>query len=328
MTRHTFRPAQIALLLSIGISLTAVAVVPAAAADETSFKVSGTWLSQTARRGDLDYAIPDNGSSIGSVERVEPESDSGYRFRFDVMRGKANFFVAYTSFDSDTTAEVVDPGDNLTGTLVIDDYTEVGDEDVARAGARWDVDYSIIDLGAGYDLRQDSPLGLRLVGGVRTASVEENMSVFYSDNLAVTAGFDAARQGTEMDAIGIFVGLEPRFEFNSLVSVYGGFTYSALMADADQTFVYTTSTNGGQTLNLDVDLDTSQDVTVNIIELGFGVEFTVSDHFSITGGYEIQTWQNYPGFLKHTNESGEVTFDHSVSDIGFDGAFVRAAVSF
>jgi len=324
---HEPLPRIAALFAAGALALAFSVATPASAADDTSFKVSGDWISQTARHGDLDYAIPDD-LAIGSVARVDPESDSGYRFRFEVMRGKAFFFASYTSYDATTSDRVRDPGDSLTGTLHIDDYCLVCDEAVSLATADYDVDYSVLEIGAGYNLRENSPFGLRLSGGVRQASVEENFHVFYSDNLAGNADADIVDQGTDMDAFGLFIGIEPEYKFNSLIRLFGRLQYTALMGDVDQTFLYRTSTNGGQTGSVQADLDSSENRAVETIEASFGVEFTITDVVSVSGGYEFQTWQNYPGFLKHTSESGEVTFDLHTTDLGFDGPFVRVSLSF
>lgn len=301
--------------------LAVAGIVTTAQAAETKYKVSVDYLNWNVNRGEMDYAYPDS----GSVSAVDPDSDDGFRFAFEVMRGQATYRIAYTNFEVEEEDDV--RGSGMHGTLIIDDECNVC-QSFDFASANYDTDYSMIDLGLGYQLRPDSKFGLEFIGGLSFGEIEEEYGVIYADTPAVNGSTDTVLQENEVEMFGVYLGMVPSYAFHDRFSVVGRANFSPMMADIDRTFVYRTGSNGTSGLTTEFDVEADEEEIVNKLDFEVGVEWTPTDWLSVEAGYEYETWLNYPSFLKVTSESGEETIDRGGDGLAFDGFFIRLGYTF
>ncbi len=284
------------------------------------------YLYMKARNCHFDYAIPFDGTNaIGSVKSLSPEYDSGFRIGFDKECDCFTYGVNYTWFRSNRTTTTTEPvtGD-LAGTLLIDAYTAVTQATIDLARAKWDLDYDLVDITAGYHLCSSECLDFSMFGGVKLAFINQDFEALYSTNVDITGAtntFDRVNQKLDMDAYGLQFGFNTDYNGWNCLGLYGLFSLDVLAADFDRTFRYTTSANGGLTTLTRADLKENCWDIVSVLNLGIGLKYRFQSCLdsTLSIGYEFHQWLGTPGFLKHTNESGEVTFDRSLDNMSFDG---------
>lgn len=127
---------------------------------------------------------------------------------------------------------------------------------------------------------------------------------------------------------GIMLGMVPSYELHEKVALLGRATFSPMLADLDRSFAYQTGSNGTSGLSTEAAIESDESEVVNRLEFVVAVEWLPTDWLSFEAGYELETWLNYPSFLKATSESGEETIDRGGEGLGFDGFFVRASYTF
>ncbi len=303
------------------------------APDGWSVSATGEWLYWSPRQNELDFAVPRGPapSSIGPVSSIDPDYDSGFRVGGAGRLGPNGLSLVYTGLDTSDSDLVTERNRDLAGTLILDDFTALTQGNIALASADWDLDYDAVDLNASHDLVDTGRVRVAMVGGVKWASIDENFQALYAEdqNLAVS-DMDRATQETRMDAWGVNVGLDGRAELLPRLAATGSFIYSPMVGGFDQRFVYETSTAGLAGLQQVVNLADERTQMVSVFDVKLGLEALLVDmpdvQATLNFGYQFQHWANYPGLLKHTSESGEITFDHNDSSIGFDGFFLGGTV--
>lgn len=285
---------------------------------ERYWAVYGDYLYMKARQTELDYAIPYAAlSSIGDVASVEPDFESGFRVGAKGQKDAVGFDIAYTSLSSSGNDSVSDPvNGDIAGTLIIDNLTAVAQGNIESATARYDVESRAFDANATHDLVKNRRLNVKALGGVKVASIEEEFDVRY-DELG-SNDFVTVRQTTDMDAFGVNLGLTGGFQLFPGVTLTGTAIYSPMIADVDQAFIYANNTTNPQ-----INLTDNTSRLVSMLDLRVGADVQVynspTTQVLVNLGYEFQSLFNYPGLLKHTNESGEITMDHNDSTLTFDG---------
>lgn len=105
------------------------------------------------------------------------------------MKGPATYFITYMEHEVEEEDDV--RASSLSGTLIIDDLCSVC-QGFPYAEAEYDIDYSMIDLGVGYQLRPDSDFGLQFIGGLVFGEIEEEFTAVYTDSPAVNGTTDVA----------------------------------------------------------------------------------------------------------------------------------------
>jgi hypothetical protein len=306
-------------VFAAGCILAAGLATPARAA-ETKYRVTADYINWTPQRGEMDYTYPDT----GSVANVEPESDSGYRLGFEIMQGPATYMIGYTDFDS---SDEDDRNGSGHGTLIIDDECTVCQSFNYSMGS-YEAEYSMLNVGVGYQLRPDSDFGLQFLGGLVFGSIEEEFVALYSDAASVSGNTDVATQTNEVDTLGFSIGMMPSYKLHEKVSIVGKFDYSPMMADVDRSFRYQDGSTGTSGLTTEFNVEISETQIVHKVDLAVGVEVTPVKWLTLEAGYESETWLNDPSFLKITSESGEETIDRGGAGLGFSGPFFRAGFVF
>lgn len=301
------------------------------------FGVYGDYLYWRARRCELDYAIPyDATIVVGNVYDVCPRYDSGFRVgAFYKGCGDFDFVGQYTWYNTDAKSHVFDPDENLAGTHILDENTQVGQESFQLARGEWDLKYNVVDLTAGYRWDMNDCFHARFYTGLKLAFIDQTFDILYSETEDVTGaanGFDKVHYSNDLNGYGIQVGASADYQICGRLSLIGNFGYGVLASDVSRKEVYVTSANGGTTEVIEVDLHDSCWRTLSVLDLAVGLSYEIycGDCGSafIGLGYEFHHWFDMANFISYQNESGEITFDRYTDSLGLDGLFVRLGVNF
>lgn len=297
----------------------------------SGFTVYGDWLYWSPRKCTLDYALPYDGSNaIGKVHSVCPSYDNGYRIGLSKTCDCWTYGINYTHYHSDERSSVTDATNgDLAGTRIIDNYTVLSQGSIQFAKAKWDLDYDVISLYAGYNTTFNC-VDTVIFGGFKFAFIDQKLDTLYTATLS-PGSQDAIYQKNCLDAYGLTIGLTPSYNLCGCLNAFGTFSYDILAGNFDRTFDYRTSTNGGTTVLERARLKESCWNLLSVFNLSFGLRYdwmTCDKNFFLALGYEFHHWVNGFGFLEHQNESGEITLDRYHDSLGFDGLFLRAGVSF
>jgi hypothetical protein len=282
------------------------------------FNVGFEFLFMSPRHADLDYAIPyDSTDSIGDVSAIRPGFDAGFRFSLGTSWDGMDLSLTYTGHSSDQADSLTDAvNGDIAGTLIIDDYTSVTQGSIELAEAAWNTDLHVFDLIGGYQLRAGDALELRILTGLKVVAMDQRFNVLYADDVALTGDIDTIEQTLNFKAYGLQAGLAPTLRLDEGLRLVSSVVFSPLLADVDRNFFYDAS---GTTYS---DLDSSESRIMDQMNLSLGLEADLGPAL-LALGYEAQSWQNFPGFLTHTNESGEILFERHNSNFGYDGFYAR-----
>ena len=300
------------------------------------------YLYWTVRNCQMDYAVPyddddDDGLSIGSVKSVHPSYESGVRIGAHKDCGCFTYGIDYTWYRSDTTSTVIDTDGHLAGSYLVDDYTELSQGDIDLARGIYDLDYDVVDLIVGYDLCSGECFDLSMFGGLKFAFIDQELETLYSSSTTIEGesnNYDQANLRSNMDAYGLQFGVNSDYNIWRCVDLYGLFSFDLFAANFDRSFKYITTTDGGSTTTTHANLTADCWDIVSAINLGVGLKYHVPNCYfkcvdaTLSIGYEFHQWLNHPGFMKYTNESGEITFDHSLQSLSFDGLVISLDARF
>lgn len=307
------KKSSLALAIAMGLSGNT-----AIASDDKTISASIDYLNWETSGPSLDYALqpyPNNGDAAN----IDPGTDDGTRINFSWHNGDARIMTSWTDYSTDEKDSITDPGNSIIGTLYNDSLGNVSQEGIEDASAEWELDYQNIDLGLGYQLRAGEKLGLELLTGFRIIDTTESFDVRYESGPT----FDSIAQEMDVSGYGIYLGIAPTYQFSDNIKVVSSFTASPLAASVERSYIY--STNSG----IEANIEEESDKTIVSTTASLGIEGLFFDEMLNVGlGYESTVLQGYPEYLKHTNESGEIVFDHADTNLSFNGFYLRVGGSF
>ncbi len=287
--------------------------------------VYGEWLYWRSRRCDLDYAVTGAGAGTytGNIHSVDQSYESGWRIGVQKYCGDFFYDLTYTYFRNDESNSKNNPA--LSGTRIVDDITAVTQGLITDARGKWDLDYDVVDLLAGYGFCNTSCFQPYIFGGLKLAFIDQKFEALYIEG----ANFDRVTQKIDMDAYGINLGVGANYNFCHCFNFFGRFSYDVLLGDFTRHYNYETSANADAANFKD---DCWRMLSVLNLSFGLGYDFAFSNcwcsNLGISLGYEFHQWVGQPDFIDFQSESGEVTFDRHLQSLGFDGLFLRLALNF
>ncbi|GAB4230602.1 MAG: hypothetical protein Tsb0021_08740 [Chlamydiales bacterium] len=302
-----------------------------------NWTVYGDWLYWRARRCQLDYALPFDGSNaIGRVSEVCPKYDNGFRIGVETKLCDAYFGIEYTRYKTDATSTLSNPNGGIAGTQLIDAYTQLSQGSIQLARGDWDLCLDQVDLRMGYQIASECDYEAKVFGGFKFAYIDQDFNSFYSANINPQSegnNLEYIKQQVKMDGYGLELGMCGSYNLCRCLNFIGLFSYDILAADFDRHYIYETM-NVDEGAVLRANLRDSCWKLVSVINLAVGLRYDYQNLFcrdvdlSLSLGYEFHHWINYLGFMEHQNESGEVTVDRYSDNLGLDGLFLRASLSF
>lgn len=303
--------------------------------EDIGFEIYGDYLYWAARKCDLDYALPYDGTfTIGEVYQVNPSWDSGFRVGLTKDCCPFMFGATYTWYHPVANSSVVNADGDLAGTFMIDAITVVNQADIQLARADWNLTYNTLDLLVGYQFCTTPCFNAAILAGFRAAFINQHFNVLYSDEqdlTSPTADADLINMSNRLNGYGLDVGLNASYALSRCIEVFGTASIDVLAGHFDRRFIYTVIEDGGTIENVGIDLTDSCIRSVGVCNIKLGLTYIAricNFDTSLSIGYEFHNWFNVSNFLINQNESGQITIDDALDCYGFDGLFVRLGLSF
>ena len=276
----------------------------------------------------MDYARVDPGNTFlatgGPIAALEYRQSTAWRVnaRYRFAKSPWELGASYTRLGSDDTATTLKPTNGFLFSTLTAPRGGSASADSAIATAK--IDYTVIDLDAGYHIQPSKNVDLKLIAGLRMANVGQNMSAVYTGGSfdPIPGTFIASQQ---FRGLGPRVGAEGRVALGSGFSVYGRGSGSLLFGDQESDLVETFQ---GVPV---ADFKVKRKQTVPVIDAAIGLDWSTklgqSGKFTIGVGYEYQHWFNLTRNVRYTDASAPGGFVESKGDLSMQGFFAKAGVS-
>jgi hypothetical protein len=324
------------------------AAAPAAqAADKHLLHVSATNPGFTASveaiylrpsRSDLDFVIKDpyrTGNVRGTVGEIEPDYQLGARFGLGYDFGSGMEigvrFAGLKSHDNESVTRST--GEDLWG-IWLHANSVIDDNDVTTAKARYDFEHYAIDLGARQKLDLGQRLGLSLEAGLRYASMNQDIHIYYEQEVT-----PLLRRSADISNENDFSGWGPRlgagldWRVGYGFKVFGSVAGSLLMGDFDLSYRELDLPVGATTPTRRVDIKQGiRNRVIPVVETKVGVGYAYQLQngwaFGANAGYEWQNWFNMVTAQRFSDDVDGQIMSTDTTDIGLDGFFLEAFVNF
>jgi hypothetical protein len=279
----------------------------------------GDYLIMHPRRNALDYAIASptaTGAPTGSVQSLDWETRSGFRFGFGYQRGDDPWQVgvSYTYLHSSNNQSMDAP----VGGLLFATLSRAGSaDDVAHASASTNLDYNVIDLDVARLIAVNSTLQVKLFGGARFAWIDQKLDAIYNGGSGGAIN-DHVSSPVYFHGAGVTAGGEAFWKMWESLGVYGR-ARGSLLTGQFRNFLTETDVNGAVTI---ANLGEKYYQVVPVTELGLGVAWQ-GEHLRFGVGYEISNWfgmVNSPDFTSGVNRG---KLSRRTSDLSIEGLAVQ-----
>ncbi|MCH9625175.1 MAG: hypothetical protein S4CHLAM123_03450 [Chlamydiales bacterium] len=315
------------------------------------------YLYWSPRRCQLDYATTArlNGSAIDGLEgelySVMPCYDSGYRVGLYKECDCFFFDAFYTSYCTTQSDSVASENSDILGTRFATVFGGVAPPTTAgflEACGKWELDYDVVDVLAGYNLNSCGCFKSYVFGGFKYASIgQELKSVYRADpafGVAVpTEDFNptiynafAVKQKADMDAYGVAFGLGAKYTLCGCFDFFGRFSYDVMLGNYDRKYIQLTAPPQ-DIFTQQSHLDDNCWAPVNCVNLAFGLTYNYDfcgcwiNTIGLSVGYEFHQWLNLLDFIDIgalTALPSPVIIDRHLQNFGLDGLTVRLAIGF
>jgi hypothetical protein len=292
-----------------------------AAPDESGPFATAEFLMLRARRTAFDYAIPGDTSGlvpIGGVRSLNYDLQPGFRgelgHRFE--NGWEAVF-GYTYYHTSAEDSLTAPANQV----VFPTLTKPGLTNTALfGGAAAGLTYNSYDLTMGKRWMVDEHVAVRLFGGIRFATIQQDFNAFYD-------GLDA--RSATVNANSKFQGFGPVFGGETVLAGWKGFHLYArasgglLTGQSDNPLIE--SNSAGNAFYASTSNDVRKVVPVASVGIGAGWQYR---SVSVRVGYEIT---NYFGVIdqpRFTDDVGLGKITTRQSDLSLEGLFVQVGLKF
>lgn len=290
-------------------------------------------------RDNLDYVVVDTartGNIRGAYEAVDPGYDAGVRLNFSYDFGSGvDIGAQYTNLStSDSSSMRSKTGTRDLWGIWLHPNSTIDDNDVNIASASYDLDYDVFDFTAGKRFGIGKNLGLRLDAGLRYASINQGMDIYYED----TMGAGVLPKTADITYRNTFSGLGPKvgvgadWQAGNGFTLFGSMSGSLLIGDFDLSLKQIDTNAGSNTKITRVDIDASEDRVVPVVEMLAGVEYSHKlNNGALVGaqfGYEWQNWFNMATVRQYTDDVDNQLSNTDTTDLGFDGFFLKGYIKY
>lgn len=273
------------------------------------------------RRTGLDFAIsdPNTDNDIeGPVQALEMGADSGVRASLGYVTGSQwDFVFTYTFFESNAQRSVTEPAGGRLWLTRTNPASGNNHADSATAAAG--LSYDVFDLAAGRWFYPNRSTALRLFGGVRGATIDDQLTVNYQGGTVV--GTRVQELHTQLDAIGLRAGGEGHWFLHDRFSLFCRTSASVLAGDYSLRYVENEAAFAGAG---DVNISYQFYDVVPVLDVAAGLNLEMG-RVALQVGYEAAAWFNFP---QRTNFTGADAINrgnltNTSTDLGLDGLFAR-----
>jgi hypothetical protein len=280
---------------------------------------SADYLNWKPRRRGLDFAIADPDTDIhveGRVESLELESKSGLRTTFGYLTASRwDVAFTYTYFHSRDERSLTAPsGSTLWAMRTHPDALDSNEADSAAADAT--LKLHLYDLEAGRWFHPVQSSSLRLFGGIRLATIDQQWAIDYQGGNTLFNGHHIG-QNTSMEGFGLRAGGEAHWYLRRRLSAFGRLAGSVLLGNFSSSYEEENSQ--------DVDIVDEYFQTVPVTEVALGVNWH-GGWLTVQAGYELAAWLNMSERVNFHGDGGfanESSLSNGSNDLGLDGYFIR-----
>ena len=298
---------------------------------------SGDLLNWRARKCELDYAIPYDGSdyAIGKLFSVLPGWNGGFRIGAavgdpdGVMLG-----VRYTNFRDHTTSTTIYPSGQLAATRINSLHRQTGDGQIRYAQGRYAVSLDRIEIEGTYHLPINEMSRATLFGGFKLAILDQKFRAIYAqDSEDIDSNnIDRVFFKSNMDAYGLYFGVSGEQVICDGLGLFGKASVAALVGGIDRA-VKMDGQSGGASFTTRVSLDDFCKRVVTNLDMAVGGYFSFCgvchSFWTLKIGYDFSHWFNTSDFIGFRNiGNNNFLFDRNSDSIGFDGLFVSLEAVF
>ena len=276
----------------------------------------------------MDFARVDPGNTFlatgGPIAALEYRQSTAWRVnaRYRFAKSPWELGASYTRLGSDDTATALKPTNGFLFSTLTAPRGGSASADSAIATAK--IDYTVLDLDAGYHIQPSKNVDLKLIAGLRIANVGQNMAAVYTGGSfdPIPGTFVASQQ---FRGLGPRIGAEGRVALGSGFSVYGRSSGSLLFGDQESDLVETFQ---GVPV---ADFKVKRKQTVPVLDAAIGLDWSTklgkSGKFTVGVGYEYQHWFNLTRNVRYTDASAPGGFVESKGDLSMQGFFAKLGMS-
>lgn len=269
-----------------------------------------------------DFAIVDPGTALvvgGSAATVTYDQTTALRYGLTYSLQDSGFDLGasrVTLSTSGTAIATAPPGGFLFATLA----HPAQNERAETASADLDLEYAVTDLEVGYRVNTDSNLALRLFGGVRFASIDQDMTVRYDGVDFTNTEIVIDR---EFSGAGLRLGAQADLSIGSGFSLFGR-AAGTLFSGSVSLRQRETDNNG-----LDEIASLRQEDTriIPMLELAAGVQWdgqlNDSLRLHVATGYTLENWFNVNDSVRFVDSSGQGILTQNSGDLSLEGFFLE-----
>jgi hypothetical protein len=275
----------------------------------SGLQASFDWIYWNARRDGMDYATWLNPVWLTPVAADSLNLDRNSGVRVGLGYGfRSGWDVAwnYTYFDTDdaTSVNTADrPGSVLISSRSFFDFT------VQEVAARASLNCNVHDLEVGRCLPMDETMGMRFFGGFRWAMIDQTFDsrYVYRDDGGSRTG--AIHNSTDMEAYGVRVGAEGRWQCRYGFGIFARGAVSVLAGTFETVLQEVDEVDG-----VISDFANTSTRAVPVVEAAAGVGWK-RGCWDVRVGYELNSWFN----MAQVNRASY--------DLLLDGLFARVSFS-
>lgn len=275
-------------------------------------------LSLNIDSQNYDYAITGYGAPgaslfSGDIQRIEPESQLGFRLAFDTGGALTIKLTSISADETDTTTGAA----NVAGTQFHSDWPSgINAETLNSAEAEVTLDYTTLDLELGTDLNLGGSAQGRVLVGFRVMDLSNDLDVTYNDGTDISY----ITKGQEFTGFGAKTGLDTKWSFGP-IKVVAGAAFSLLGGDLD-----TTSRETDTAAGLIYSASNTDSIVVNTTEANIGIEYTLAK-MDLGLGYE---YTNVQGLYRdrYPDDVIDSALNNAPENLSMSGLYLRGRMSF
>jgi hypothetical protein len=290
--------------------------------EEGGWYASAEYLLMRPRRGAFDYAIPSTPGGLvtnGAIQNLTYELRSGVRAELGYRLGHSHWEVlaGYTYFRSNTSAaQFAPPGSVFLPTLTRPGLTD----QVAFAGADANLQYNVYDALVARRFAVGEHVALRMLGGMRFASIQQSFNAYYD---GIDARQASVRTESGFEGFGPMVGGEAVWVGWRGFHLYGRANGGLLTGVSSNPLLE--GNNNGRAVFANTTNDVRKVVPFTTVGVGGGWQYRT---FTFRAGYEITNWFGIIDQPRFTDDVGRGRFVPTPADLSLEGLFVQMAVQF
>ncbi len=287
-----------------------------------AWKINSEFLYWRLHRRDLDFAIATDDSALavgdGVVQKLGFNNDGG--LRVGIARQMATGWdlgFTYTYFYTAASGNAVEPTD---GNLWATRSHPALYEEASTAQAFSSLKYHVFDLEASHRWAVTSSANVKMFGGPRWATIDQQFNVAYDgrdfSNALVT-------HPVKMNAFGLRLGLEGQWDLGCGFSLFGRGAGSLMYGRFD-TQLIETNLAGAQSI---VSVRDDYDQAVPVLEVSAGLAWRCRN-LELSAGYEMVDWFNAADRSAFIDGNAEGLYSPSSNDLLLEGLFARCVWTF